>query len=209
MRQKTLFDNLRPTLAKPLFTVNLLEDGSGTFDFGYLNQSHIPRGRKLNYIAINPNNGFWQFPSPAFSINGKVINRSDIESVGGKPTPALADTGTSLIIVDPVVAWSYYRTIDGAGYSYYYGGYIFPCTAALSSIGIAIGSLDAGGKLVTVPGKLIDYAQVDAVYCYGAVQGNGGYGLQVLGDILFRASYVVFDGKVGAPRLGIVGKNVV
>ena len=107
-RQRTIFDNMRPLLKRALFSVNLLEDGTGSYDFGFVDPSALPAGtseQSLIQIQVDPSYGFWQVPSPAYGIGGVFNSRP-------KGSPAIADSGTSLLLVDPPVAKKYWvRTI--------------------------------------------------------------------------------------------------
>jgi hypothetical protein len=58
-----------------------------------------------------------------------------------------------------------------------------------------------GSYMAIVPGNQVSFAQVDANTCFGGVQSNGGANLQIYGDVLFRAQYVVFDGGNKALQL--------
>ena len=180
VRQRTLFDNMRSPLARPLFVANLKEDGSGTFDFGYVNRSLWSADAQLATVPVDPTNGFWQFTSQVYSIGQTITNKSGA-------SPAIADSGTSLLLVDPDVAATYWHKVKGAVYAYYYGGWVFPCSQPLPDFGIAVGTVTktgAGtttGRLIRVPGWMLTYARVEPHYCYGSIQSNGGYELQVYG----------------------------
>lgn len=114
---------------------------------------------------------------------------------------ATTDTGTSLLIVDDAVAAAYYARVPGAAQSADVGGYVYPCGAKLPDFGVAVGA----DYTAVVPGSMVTFAQVDRTRCFGGVQGNGGAGLQIYGDVLFRTQFVVFDG--GKARLGWAPKN--
>jgi hypothetical protein len=65
----------------------------------------------------------------------------------------------------------------------------YPCSAQLPALGVAVGDY-----MAMVPGNVVTFAQVDGQTCFGGVQSNQGNGLQIYGDVFFRAQYVVFDG---------------
>ena len=46
-----------------------------------------------------------------------------------------------------------------------------------------------------IPGSQLNFQTVDraGTTCAGALQSNGGAGIQIYGDIFFKAQYVVFD----------------
>jgi len=97
-QQTTFFDTVMSQLAQPIFSVNLKNDSTGTYTFGATDATQFTG--QLATVPVNASSGFWQFPSPTFTVgNQKVANQ------GG--SPAIADTGTSLVLVDPQVAQTY------------------------------------------------------------------------------------------------------
>ena len=181
VRQRTLFENMIPLLRKPVFVANLVEDGSGTFDFGFVNQSLVPKGEVLTTVPVNPTYGFWMFNSSVYGIGGNVTNR------GTRASPAIADSGTSLLLLDIEVAEAFWKQVPSSIYVINAGGWVFRCDEQLPDISIAIGNVGPkGGKtnkgvMIHVPGWMLTFSRVGTEYCYGAVQSNNGYGLQVFG----------------------------
>ncbi|QDS73141.1 hypothetical protein FKW77_001759 [Venturia effusa] len=181
-KQTTFFDSVMPQLAMPVFSVDLKNDSTGTYQFGAIDMTKAQG--PLTTIPVNAASGFWQVDSPSVTIgNSKVANQ------GG--SPAIADTGTSLLLVDPQVANAYYAKVQGATNDAQVGGFTYPCNAQLPDFGVAMGP----SYTAMVPGNAITFAQVDANTCFGGVQSNGGANLQIYGDVMFRTQYVVFDGK--------------
>ena len=54
--------------------------------------------------------------------------------------------------------------------------------------------------MATIPGELINYQGVGGGRCYGGLQSSQGQPIQILGDILFKAVFVVFDAR--GPAIG-------
>ena len=146
--QKTFFENIAPHLDEPVFTARLRDDGVGEYEFGTIDQSKY-QGTLVN-ISINSRNGFWEFPSASFGINDEEMQPVN------EITTAIADTGTTLMLVSPDIAAAYYARVSSAQYSNRVGGYIYPCTADLPSLSVAVGT----EFKATIPGSLIDYSQV-------------------------------------------------
>ena len=73
----------------------------------------------------------------------------------GQASPAIADTGTSLVLVDDVVARGYWTQVAGARVDGGQGGWVFPCEAQLPDL-----KLDFGGNVGVVGGGLMNFAQV-------------------------------------------------
>ena len=191
--QKTFFDNVMADLDLPVFTADLDPDGTGVYEFGKIDQTKFTG--EMAWIPVNASSGFWQFDSASFAIDGvKQTNRA-----GSK---AIADTGTSLLLVDQNVADAYYAKVRGAQNNAQVGGFIYPCDAKLPDISVAIGA----DYMATIPGSQITFATVDQANttCFGGVQGNGGAGLQIYGDTMFKAQFVAFNG--GNQSLGFGAK---
>ncbi|KAF1993689.1 acid protease [Amniculicola lignicola CBS 123094] len=190
---KTFFDNVMPNLDMPVFTADLDPDGTGVYEFGKIDQSKFTG--QMAWIPVNATTGFWQFPSTKFAVGGQMMTNT-------AGSQAIADTGTSLLLVDQNVADSYYAKVQGAQNNAQVGGYIYPCSATLPDMSVAIGDT----YMATIPGNMITFATVDAANttCFGGIQGNGGAGLQIYGDTMFKAQFVAFNG--GNQSLGFGAK---
>jgi len=191
-KQRTFAENALAQLASPIFTANLKHNAVGSYDFGYVNSSSY--SGTLNYTAVNPANGFWQFPTPSYTINGTTYQDSSSAS-------AIADTGTTLLLLSNTMAANYYSQVTGAVYSNDAAGYVFPCSSTLPPITLSVGNLNA-----TIPASLLTYAVYSGSTCYGSIQGYDG-NMYIYGDIFFKAYFTVFDyGSTGSTRIGIAAK---
>jgi hypothetical protein len=119
---------------------------------------------------------------------------------------AIADTGTTLLFVPPVIAEAYYAQVTGAQNNPLAGGYTYPCSATLPNYTAII-----GGRTAVVPGDIIPYAPVDgstfetATTCFGGLQATpSSLPFSIYGDIFLKSQFVVFDG--GNKRLGLAAK---
>ena len=187
-QQKTFFDNVRGYLAQPVFTADLKHATTGTYEFGTIDASRFTGN--IAYTPIDPNSGFWQFPSSTFSVG------TGPEQTNQENSPAIADTGTSLLLVDDPVINGYYSQVHGASYDQAQGGVTFPCNAALPDLHLALGP----DYKATLSGSLMNFAQVSPTKCFGSMQSNQGQQIQILGAILFKSQFVVFnngDGTIG------------
>ncbi|KAF2396574.1 penicillopepsin [Trichodelitschia bisporula] len=191
-KQTTFFDSIMPQLALPVFSVDLRNDSTGSYLFGAIDQSKF--SGTLTNIPVNSASGFWQVTSPAIQIGNQRVATPNA-------SPAIADTGTSLLLVDPQVATAYYKQVPGATNDATVGGFTYPCTSTLPDFGVALGN----NYMAMIPGSEITFAQVDTGTCFGGVQSNGGAGLQIYGDVMFKTQYVVFDG--GAKQLRVAPKK--
>ena len=147
-KQLTFFDNIRDSLAKPVFTANLKHAATGFYEFGRIDTAQFKGD--LTFTPVDPSHGFWQFPSTTFSV-GKGPVLPNLES-----SPAIADTGTSLLLVDDSLINGYYTQVEGAAYDPSQGGVTFPCNSSLPDLHIALGPT----YVATISGGLMNFAQV-------------------------------------------------
>jgi len=125
---------------------------------------------------------------------------ADGYSIGGKSGPSIngiADTGTSLLLLDDSVVTAYWSQVAGSKNDASQGGYTFPCNAKLPDFSIVV-----GGETRTVPGAYMNYAPTTGSTCFGSLQSSAGIGFSIFGDIFLKSQYVVFDASQGSPRIG-------
>lgn len=193
--QKTFFENIMADLDQPVFTADLEENAAGTYEFGAIDSSKYTGD--IHYTAVDSSSGYWQFESRTYTVGGSQKECTICN-------PGIADTGTSIILVDQDVADNFYKSVNGATYSSSDGGYTYPCSDSLPDFGVAIGS----DYTATVKGADLQYAEVGEGRCFGGVQGTGatrqGQSPQIYGDVLLKQFFAVFDG--GNKRFGIAEK---
>lgn len=178
--QKTWFDNIKSQLDSPLFVSDLKHNAPGSYVFG-----KIPSGASnIYYTDVDSSQGFWGFT--ASTDNGRVSG--------------IADTGTTLLLLDDQTVEAYYQNVEGAENDSQEGGYVFDCNTKLPSF-----SFSVGGGNITIPGSILNYAEADGGKCFGGLQSAGGIGINIFGDIALKAAYVVFD--AGKNRLGWAQKK--
>ncbi|KAI0533433.1 aspartic peptidase domain-containing protein [Xylaria digitata] len=182
-QQKTFFDNVQSSLAEPLFTADLRAGANGAYEFGRIDTTKFTGD--LTFVDIDNSQGFWQFTSDTFAVDGGNAQTSV------KGNQAIADTGTTLLLADPAVAEAYYAQVDGAQNDQQQGGFTIPCSANLPDLQLAVGD-----AMATVKGADLSFAPVDAAgeTCFGGLQAGESGGLQVYGDIFFKSNFVVFNG---------------
>jgi len=177
---KGFFENISPQLAQPVFTANLKHAANGTYNFGRIDNSEY-KGN-LVFTAVDNSLGYWGFQSNTFAIgNGQSITNSSLPQ-------AIADTGTSLLLMADQIVNSYYAQVKGAVFASASAGYIFPCDSKLPDLKLALGTT----YMNTIPGSLLNYTPVNSTYCFGGLQSAGVAPVQILGDILFKAQFVAF-----------------
>ena len=186
-QQKTFFANIMHSLDQPIFTVDLSES-SGIYEFGSIDSTKYTGD--IHYAPVDSSQGYWQIQSEAYTLGGKQIACTIC-------SPTVADTGTSLLLLDEDIVAAYYKQVQGAQFSYSKGGYVFPCSASLPELGIAIGDY-----MATITDTV--YGRVSEDLCFGGIQRNTGDGMNILGDVFLKQVFAVFDG--GNLRLGIAEK---
>ncbi|PWY66072.1 aspergillopepsin I precursor [Aspergillus heteromorphus CBS 117.55] len=189
--QTTFFDTVKDQLDSPLFAVALKHDAPGVYDFGFIDGSKYTGA--LAYVDVDSSEGYW-----GFTADGYAVGDADVNDDGFR---AIADTGTTLILLDDSTISAYYAQVSKAENSASAGGYVFPCSASLPDFTVVI-----GGYSAVVPGTYINYAPVStgSSTCYGGLQSNSGLGLSILGDVFLKSQYVVFDSE--GPRLGVAAQ---
>ena len=86
----TFFENAAPRLKQNLFTANLKAGGPGQYEFGTIDVSAYQA--PLAYAAVNNSGGLWQFDLSQYVVGDNTY--------GGSISPAIADTGSSLLMLD-------------------------------------------------------------------------------------------------------------
>ena len=79
-QQTTFFETIMPQLAMPVFSVDLKNDSTGTYQFGGIDNTKFTG--QLNTVPLQPG-GFWQVASPTFTVGNTVV-----ENQGGSPAIA-------------------------------------------------------------------------------------------------------------------------
>ncbi|KAK3399821.1 penicillopepsin [Sordaria brevicollis] len=179
-QQKTFFDNVLPSLAEPVFTADLRHNAVGAYEFGRIDNTKFKGD--LAWIPVNTAMGFWQFTTSAFSVgNGQAMRVA--------PAQAIADTGTTLMLVSQAVANAYYSQVQGARNDPNAGGITFPCNTFLPDLFVDVG----GRYMARIKGDDIRFAQINAQTCFGGIQPTTS-SLEIWGDIFFKSQFVVFNG---------------
>lgn len=193
---KTFFDNVAGNLSQQVFTANLRSNSTGSYEFGSIDTTQFQGS--LNQVTVDDSNGFWQFTSTTFVVGDGATQQNTDSGT------AIADTGTSLLLVDPSVLNGYYTQVTGAiDATEEVGGVVFPCNSSLPDIAVA-----TGDSMATVSGSNMNFADAGVTnnagqdLCFGGLQSNEGSSFQIFGDVFFRSQFVAFQ-KTDPPSLGI------
>ena len=150
-RQQTFFDNIQASLEQPLFTANLRHSSVGTYEFGKIDASQFQG--PLTFTPVDSSRGFWEFESSSFAVgDGKIQNNSD-------SSPEIADTGTSLNLVDDVVLKAYWSQVPGAVVDKTLKAIVFPCDSDLPDFHVALGT----NYIAKIPGPLMNFSHAQGL----------------------------------------------
>ncbi|KAI9721581.1 MAG: Type I transmembrane sorting receptor [Chrysothrix sp. TS-e1954] len=175
-QQSTFFDTVKSTLAQGLFTALLKHAAPGSYDFGFIDNSKYTGD--ITYVDIDSSNGWYEFDAGDIAVDGRSA---------GTIGDAIADTGTSLILISDAATASFYRNIEGAENNQQAGGYTVPCS------GNPDFTINVGGTDFTIPGEYLAYASNGDGTCFGGVQSNQGLQQAILGDVFLKSVFTVFD----------------
>jgi hypothetical protein len=176
-----------------LFTAYLANDSENSFyTFGYIDQDALG-GQTPSYTPVDNSQSFWMFDSASASINGRLVRRSG--------NTAIADTGTTLALIDDVVLEQIYAAIPGAMRSVRQQGWVFPKDTPAESLPTV--SFAIGEKLYEVNKEDLVFQDFGDGTVYGSIQSRGNQqDFDILGCVFLRGIYAIFD--QGNSRFGAV-----
>jgi len=218
-RMPTFIENLAPQLERPVFAADLRAASPGRFSFGGVDPDGYT-GR-ITWEKVSAESPYWLFNVRASQVtvtaggSNETKTKTKTKTVrhAGKAgvLRAIADTGTSLVMLPRRMVDEYYAAVPGARYDEKWAGVLVPCRARLPDWSFFVGEEVEGEQeseqhVGTVPGRYINFGPVNGTHCFGGIQSADGFGFAVFGDVLLKAQYVVFD--VGNMRIGFANKKL-
>jgi aspergillopepsin I len=186
--QPTWFENVRQTLASPVFTCALKRHASGSFDFGFIDKTKYTG--EISWSPVKGQKGFWDFQIQGYGVGGGPVTAFE--------TSAIVDTGSSLWYAPASMVDAYWAKVPDATYNNIQGGYTFPCSTKLPDIQVVI-----AGKKVSVPGQNMNYQNLGVSTCFGGLQRSTGMPFSIFGDVFLKGLYVIFEHVPGnVQRIG-------
>lgn len=160
------------------------DKGASFYTFGFIDQDTVKAaGEDVAYTPVDNSQGFWMFNSTSATVNGKSIARS-----GNK---AIADTGTTLALVDDDTCQAIYDAIPGAEYDNSSQGWIYPSNTTADQLPVV--SFAVGDKQYVVQKEDLGFAEAKSGYVYGGIQSRGDMTMDILGDTFLKGIYAVSD----------------
>jgi len=154
----------------------------GAIDQDVLSASNVSES-DISYVAVDNSQGFWQFPSTSATVAGKTVDRSG--------NSAIADTGTTLALVDDATVEAIYNAIPGSSYNSSQQGYVFPTSTTPDQLPVV--TFAVGDKQFAVPKEALAFADVGDGTYYGGIQSRGSMTFDILGDTFLKGIYAIFD----------------
>jgi hypothetical protein len=158
------------------------DKGESFYTFGYIDQDTVKASEAdIYYTPVDNSQGFWAFSSTSATVNGKSIARSG--------NTAIADTGTTLALVDDDTCQAIYDAIDGAVYDDENQGWIYPSNTPADKLPVV--TFAVGDKQFVVQKEDLGFAEAKSGYVYGGIQSRGSMTMDILGDTFLKAVYAV------------------
>lgn len=85
-----------------------------------------------------------------------VGDDASVSTISKGVATAIADTGTTLMLVNQEIVDSYYAKVEGAQMSVAAGGFIYPCSSTLPDLWVSLGDT----HLARIPSSLVNFATV-------------------------------------------------
>lgn len=166
-------------IQSPIFTVSLDKygDQESFYTFGYIDDTVLPKGNRISYVDINSKNGFWEFPSPQIRVGRHTVKRPNGNT-------AIADTGTTLILLDDAALDEIYNRVKGAKMDR--SGWILPTASRPENISFAVGK-----NFYTISGEDLKFADAGNGMSFGSIQSRGQNKQDIFGDVSAAALNVL------------------
>ncbi|KAI9849097.1 MAG: hypothetical protein M1837_005327 [Sclerophora amabilis] len=172
------------------------DKGESFYTFGYIDQETVAAsGQDIHYTPVDNSQGFWMFDSASATVNEQSVARPN--------NTAIADTGTTLALVDDATCEAIYNAIPGAMYDSGNQGYVFPSSTTAENLPVV--TFAVGDRQFTVQKENLGFADAGNGMVYGGIQSRGDMSFDILGDTFLKGIYAIFD--QGNSRFGAVQRQ--
>ena len=168
--------------------VNDSDKGASFYTFGFIDKEALG-GQIPYYTPIDNSQGLWQFASTTAMVGDRGIERTD--------NTAVADTGSTLALVDDALCEAIYNAIPGGRYAEEIQGYIFPSNTTVDQLPVV--SFAVGDQLFAVQKEDLAFTDAGQGMTYGGIQSRGSLSFDVLGDTFLKGVYAV---SISSPSFG-------
>lgn len=184
------------SLPKPIFTAylgswrdtNEADKGESFYTFGSIDAATVGN-KKICYTPVDDSQGFWQFDSPSLIINGQKTAIAGTD--GASKNTAIADTGTTLALLDDASVSAIYKAIPNSRYDSANQGYVFPSN--LTEEQLPVIELAVGNDYIVFQKEDLGFADAGNGMVYGSIQSRGNMPMSIFGDAVLKAVYAIFD----------------
>lgn len=159
------------------------DKGESFYTFGYIDQAVLKAAGVTEpyYTPVDNSQGFWSFASASATVNGTTVDRSG--------NTAIADTGTTLALIDDATCKAIYDAIPGSTYDSQQQGYTFPSSVTADQLPVV--TFAVGEKQFAVEKEDLAFADAGNGMVYGGIQSRGSMGFDILGDTFLKSMYAV------------------
>lgn len=166
--------------------VNDPDHGQSFYTFGSIDQSVVQASpdKQISWTPIDNSAGFWMFSSESATINGKTLNLT-----GNR---AIADTGTTLMMVSDQFCQALYSQVPGARFDQQNGGWVMPdgpdAISSRPNVTVAVGN-----KQITIEKEQLGWAPLNdgSGMVFGGIQSRGNMDFDIFGDTFLICCYAV------------------
>lgn len=159
------------------------DKGESFYTFGYVDQDVLKAANVTEpyYTQVDNSQGFWMFNSASATVNGTTVTRSG--------NTAIADTGTTLALIDDATCKAIYDAIPGSSYDSTQQGYVFPTTTTADNLPVV--TFAVGDQQFAVEKEDLAFADAGNGNVYGGIQSRGDMTFDILGDTFLKSIYAV------------------
>lgn len=155
-------------------------DNKSFYTFGFIDKTALG-GQEIHYADVDNSQGLWQFPSTTVSVGDRQVVRFD--------NTAVADTASSLALIDDSVAGAIYSAIPGGVFNQTIQGWTFPTSTTIDQLPLV--KFAVGDQEFPIQKEDLAYADLGNGFTYGGIQSRGDLSFDVFGDTFLKSVYSV------------------